>query len=119
MYTTHKYQVFNDQFHWPKILATANDIGEIYHMDYSENLSQQYKFEPQSSHFNKQQFSLHCTVKHTSNEDSPYHYMYHLSDEMKHDSAFTSVVVHHLLEQDDPEIIRLKSDNCSTQYIQE
>ena len=42
--------------------------------------------------------------------------MYHLSDEMKHDSAFTSVVVHHLLEQDDPEIIRLKSDNCSTQY---
>ena len=36
VYTTHKYQVFNDQFHWPKILATANDIGEIYHMDYSE-----------------------------------------------------------------------------------
>ena len=116
MYTTHKYQVFNDQFHWPKILATANDIGEIYHMDYSENLSQQYKFEPQSSHFKKQQFSLHCTVKHTSNEDSPYHYMYHLSDEMKHDSAFTSVVVYHILEQDDPEIIRLESDNCSTQY---
>ena len=42
--------------------------------------------------------------------------MYHLSDEIKHDSAFTSVVVHHLLEQDDPETIRLKSDNCSTQY---
>ena len=39
-----------------------------------------------------------------------------LSDEMKHDSAFASVVVHHLLEQDDPEIIRLKSDNCSPQY---
>ena len=97
VYTTpHKYQVFNDQIHWPKILVTANDIGEIYHMDYSENVSQQFK--PQSSHFNKQQFSLHCTVKHTSNEDSPYHYMYHLSDEMKHDSAFTSVVVYHLLE---------------------
>ena len=42
--------------------------------------------------------------------------MYHLSDEMKHDSAFTSVVVYHILEQDDPEIIRLESDNCSTQY---
>ena len=100
-------------------MATTNDIGEIYHMDYSENLSQQYKFKPQSSHFNKQQFSLPCTVKQTSNEDSAHHYMYHLSDEMKHDSAFTNVVVHHLLEQDDPEIIRLKSDNCSTQYIQE
>ena len=75
VYTTHKYQVFNDQFHLPKILATANDIGEICHMDYSENLSQQYKFETHSSHFNKQQFSLHCTVKHTSNEASPYYYI--------------------------------------------
>ena len=37
VYTTHKYQVFNNQFHCPKILTTANDIGEIYHMDYSEN----------------------------------------------------------------------------------
>ena len=43
VYTTHKYQVLTEQFHWPKIMATANDIGEIYHMDYSKNLSQQYK----------------------------------------------------------------------------
>ena len=42
--------------------------------------------------------------------------MCHLSDEMKYDSAFTSVVVHHPLEQEDPQTIRLKSDNCSTQY---
>ena len=46
VYTTHKYQVSNDQFHWSKILATANDIGEIYHMDYPENLSQKFKFKP-------------------------------------------------------------------------
>ena len=71
-YTCHKYQVFNVQFHWPKVLATCKDIGEIYHMNFSENLSQQYKYEPQSCHFNKQQYSLHCTVKHTRDESSPY-----------------------------------------------
>ena len=62
-------------------------------MDYSENLSQQYKYEPQASHFNKNQYSLHCTVKHTDNKNSPYEYIYHLSNEKKHDFAFTSMVV--------------------------
>ena len=116
-YTCHKYQVFIDKFHWPKILSTCEDIGVIYHMDYSENLSQQYKYEPQSSHCNKNQYSLHCTVKHTGDNNSPCEYIYHLSDEKKHDFAFTSVVVNHILELKHPcNIIRLKSDNCTTQY---
>ena len=58
VYTSHKYQVYNNQFHWPKILASCDQIGDIYHMDFSENLSQQYKYEPQSCHFNKQQYLL-------------------------------------------------------------
>ena len=58
----YKYQVFSGQFQWPKILSLCNSISRIYHMDYSENLSQQYKFEPQSYHFNKSQYSLHCTL---------------------------------------------------------
>ena len=41
--------------------------------------------------------------------------MYHLSDVMKHDHAYTSAVVDHL-QISNPEIIRLKSDNCATQY---
>ena len=77
-------------------------IGVIYHMDYSENLSQQYKYEPQSSHFNKNQYSLHCTVKHTGAINSPYEYIYHLSDEKKHNFAFTSVAVNHILELNHP-----------------
>lgn len=52
-YSIHKYQIYNDKFHWPKILATIEIIGPIYHMDYSENLGQQFKYEPQLSHFNK------------------------------------------------------------------
>lgn len=75
-------------------------------MDYSENLSQMYKFELQSSHFNKKQYSLHCTVKHrydreTSSED----YIYHLSNDVKQDHAFTSSVVENLRQDHDKEQI--------------
>ena len=62
--------LYNDKFHWPKILVTTEAIGPIYHMDFSENLSQQFKYEPQSCHFNKKQYSLHCTVEHTGNSES-------------------------------------------------
>lgn len=49
-------------------------------MDFSEN-SQMHKYEPQSSHFNKSHYSLHCTVKHDIHEEEPmYTYIYHLSD---------------------------------------
>ena len=116
-YVMHKFQIYNDKLHWPTILASTRTHGEIYHMDYSENLTQLFKYEPQSSHFNKSQYSLHCTVKHTGNNESPYQYLYHLSNEMKHDHAFTSAVVNNILESNGaPPIIRLKSDNCSTQY---
>ena len=81
-YLIHKYQIYNDRFHWPTILATTENLGNILHMDYSENVSQHFKYEPQSSHFNKTQYSLHCTVKHVPG-DSPYQYIYHLSDEKK------------------------------------
>ena len=115
-YITHKFQVFNDKAHWPTILET-NTHGEIEHMDFSENLTQLFKYEPQSSHFNKSQYSLHCTVKHTGLEESPYHYLYHLSNVMQHDHTFTSVVVNEIIKSTGiPEIIHFKSDNCSAQY---
>ena len=112
LYTMHKY-VYNDTFHCPNILSTTTDIGEIYHLDYSENIAQQYKYEPQSAHFSKRQFSLHCTVKHTPTLNE---YIYHLSDEMRHDHVFTTTVLRHLIDQSESNIIRIKSDNCSTQY---
>ena len=48
-----KSQVNHDRFQWSRILSTQ-ELGPIYHMDFSENLTQMYKYEPQSSHFNKQ-----------------------------------------------------------------
>ena len=83
-------------------------------MDYSENLSQTYKYEPQSSHFNKQQYSLHCTLKHFDDKESPCLYMYHLSNVMKHNYKFTSTVIDKLLEDhNNNDIIRFKSDNIN------
>ena len=74
-------------------------------MDFSENLTQMHKFERQSSHFNKQQYLLHCTVKHVDNTKSMYEYMYHLSDDLKLDHAFTSAVVNQTTENDSSNIL--------------
>ena len=52
-YTVHKYQIYNNKFYWPTIIPTTTSLGDIYHMDFSENVSQHFKYEPQSSHFNK------------------------------------------------------------------
>ena len=47
-------------------------------------------------------------------------YIYHFSDSKKHDFAYTSYCVNHLLDLEDDDcisvIIRCKSDNCSCQY---
>ena len=92
VYLMHSYQVNNDVYQWPLILATIQTHGSIFHMDFSENLTQMFKYEPQSAHFSKKQFSLHCTLKHTS--ENKRMYMYHLSDVRKHDFAFTFVGMH-------------------------
>lgn len=55
-----------------------------------------YKYEPQSSNFKKQKYSLYCTLKHVSKDDLNYYYLYHLSAEMKHNYGFTSTVVDHI-----------------------
>ena len=113
-YMLHKYQLKNDRLHWPKILSTINEYGPIFHLDFSENLQQQYKFEAQSCHFNKTQYSLHCTVVHEEEDHNIY--VFHLSDDKKHDAAFVKQVLEDLVSIYPADIIRLKSDNCSCQY---
>lgn len=67
--TSHKYQVYNDLYHKSIILTNIPQTGAIYQMDFSENISEIHKYEPQSSHFNKAQYLLHCTVKDNNNEE--------------------------------------------------
>ena len=76
-------------------------------------MTQQYKFESQSSHFSKKQFSLHCTVKHLPDSHK---YIYHLSNVMTHNYVFTSTVLKYLIDHSSTNIIRMKSGNCATQY---
>ena len=107
-YLVYKYEVFNGMHHCPVILSTTSEMGLIYHMDISENISQMCKFEPQSSHFNKAQYSLHCTVRHGANGNL---YLYHLSDEKWRDYAFTAAVDGHIIsiEKENHDILRFKS----------
>ena len=69
-------------------------------MGFSENIGQMYRYKPQSSHFSKTQYSLHCTVKYEASEDRKHSYLYYLSDEMRHDYAFSAAVVDHILDLD-------------------
>ena len=112
-YLYHRYQEQNDKFVWKHILDEID--SPIFHMDFSENLMPTPKFEAQSAHFSKRQFSLHCTVMHNPGSNK---FIYHLSDDMSHDSYFTMAVVNDLVTRFAPEddIIRFKSDNCLTQY---
>ena len=116
VYILHRYECRNDQYHWP--IIRGNCLGYTYHMDYSENISNSPKYEPQDAHFSSKQISLHCTVVHPVDADVSY--AYHLSDDKCHDSAFTSNAIDDLLEtyheyKNDP-VLRFKSDNCSSQY---
>ena len=95
-------------------MRTTEEFGAIYRLDYSENLTQSYNNESQSSHFNKVQYFFHCSVKHSS--DQTFSYFYHLSDDLKHDFAFTKTVLDDLLEKNrTTTILRFKSDNYSVQ----
>ena len=38
LYVTHKFEVYNNAFHWPKIINSIPGIGEIYHLDYSDSV---------------------------------------------------------------------------------
>ena len=61
---------------------TTGELGKIYLMDYSENLTGVPKYDPQAAHFNKSQYSLHCTVCiETSNEKPDYTYFNHFSND--------------------------------------
>ena len=117
---SHRFQVLNEKFEWPRITSTADDLGEIFWMDYSENLTGTPKDQPQAAFFNKEQFSLHCTVGiKRKDEKVDYSYHYHFSDNNTHDSVFTHYVINDLLCNSNLEalqILHFKSDNCRSQY---
>ena len=116
VYLKHRFEIKNDTFLWPNI-CDASWLGYIFHMGFSENIACTPKHEPQDAHFSGKQ-TLHCSVVHVPEKECIY--SYHLSDDKVHDSAFTeSVLLDHqetFPDFKDYPLIRVKSDNCSTQY---
>ena len=73
--------------------------------------------EPHFAHFNKDQYTLHCTVAHSFDEDAFKKYIYNFSNDTSHDSEFCYADVDDLMANNDQCLIfRFKSDNCSQQY---
>lgn len=116
-YLYHRYQIQQDRLLWPKILDVSIPV---FHMEYSENLQFAAKKEAQSAHFNKVSTLLHCTVIHEKDEEgmAENKYVYHFSDNTTHDASHNFCVIKDLIYSfyPDIDIVRLKSDNCSTQY---
>ena len=109
----------HDKYIWPGILSKASDQNEvIIHGDYSENLQEKPKMEPQSMHFAKKSYTLHCTVVHNSDEAQDNAYAYHFSDVSTHNWCHTKCVETDIVDKFFPDqaVIRKKTDNCSTQY---
>ena len=117
-YLVHRYEVENDKREWKLILHTVPTYGPIFHLDYSENIQLTPKREVQAAHFNKPQYSLHCTVMHDFDiikQEEANKYFFHFSLDMTHDSVYTEAVIFSMLSTTDFKIFRFKSDNMKAQ----
>ena len=117
-YLVHRYQVCNDCYEWKNILHTTNNYGMIFHADHSENISGSPKYEPQSAYFSKEQYTLRCTVAHTLEDDELIFISCQMTESM---IVILPVIIEELIqhtksEGEQLEFIRIKSDNCSSQY---
>ena len=117
-YLLHHYERKNDIYHWP--LIKENGLGYAFHMDYSENIQNTPKHQPQDAHFNPAQHTLHCTVVYPAYDSNNVNYAYHVSRDNVHDGSFTSTVIDDLLKSNNEvkhyPVIRFKSDNFMVQY---
>lgn len=87
-------------------------------IDFSENLTLEVKFEPQSLHWYKVQITVHSGLLKIDTHKSYHPY---LSDSKVHDQAFVKLVILKMLStvedmmSEDTKIL-IESDNCSSQY---
>ena len=115
-YLLHRYYTLLDKVSWAKYLGSIN--APVVWMDYSMNVNLVEKNQAQSAHFSGRQQTLHDTLIQRS--DAGYTYIYHLSDDLNHDSVMTRRIIedniynHHDIISSGRLVLR--SDNCSTQY---
>ena len=109
--------VINDKFYWKNFCQTTK--YQTLWLDYSQNIVFTEKKQVQLAHFSGRQHTLHNTVIKSPNEGESV-YIYHLSDDINHDSVLTFSIIRDIIYHH-PEIIQkgfsiLPSYNGQEQY---
>ena len=84
--------------------------GKYIELDFSENLALKPKHEVQDVHFSGKQYLLHCWIV----EPGENKYVYHLSNDTKHDPVFVNKVLEDIFKgwNIKDETIIIKSENA-------
>ena len=109
--------------HWNQLCLYRNVIHKFYELfdcasldiDFSENLTLQYKEDIQSTYYTKKQLTVHSGIlKHK--EHKSYHI--YVSDTRIHDQPFVRLSIDEMLSTTDDGyvFILIESDNCGSQY---
>ena len=105
-----------DKIYWAKFIAQCN--SPIIWMDYSMNLKLTEKNQVPSAHFSGKQQTFHDAF--IQRKGVPNNYIYHLSDDINHDSVMTHKILTGIIKLHTDvlsgSVLNLRSDNCSTQY---
>ena len=112
VYLKHRSHVDNISSVFPIIKETF--AGRYIELDFSENIAITPKSEVQDAHFSGKQYSLHCSIVIPGENK----YVYHLSDDKRHDATFVHEVLVDIFEKwgIKDETVIIKSDNAPSQY---
>ena len=112
VYLKHRSHVDNISSVFPIIKETF--AGRYIELDFSENIAITPKSEVQDAHFSGKQYSLHCSIVIPGENK----YVYHLSDDTRHDATFVHEVLVDIFEKwgIKDETVIIKSDNAPSQY---
>ena len=101
-------------------LTDMKELGNIFWVDFSENLKPRAKFEPQEAHFEGKEYSLFCAVVDKATSEKAYDYHYYISDDRTHDAAFADIamndLINHYPDIEYSPVIRFRMDNCKNQF---
>ena len=108
----------NQLKHYRSTLGVFKENFDTISLDvhFSENLSIQVKYEPQSLHWSHQKVTIHSGIRKIKGEKS---YDPYVSNNLKHDQQFVQLAITEMLREVEiqgDEYIVIESDKCSSQY---
>ena len=98
------------------IVTRESFSGKHIEVEFSENFALKLKHDVQDAHFSGKQYSLHCSIV----EPDENKYVYHLSNDTKHDPVFVNEVLEDIFKRwnikGETIIKTIKSNYAHTQY---